>query len=46
MTHWVYRGYKETYRKLGISFDKQYFESQIYEKGVDIIMKALARRAF
>ncbi|MEK7619102.1 MAG: arginine--tRNA ligase [Patescibacteria group bacterium] len=41
MNTWVLAGMKETYRRLGIDFDKTYFESQIYDKGKDLILKNL-----
>lgn len=40
---WVYEGYKETYKNLKVSdFDEEFYESQIYDKGKDIVEKALA----
>lgn len=41
MNSWVLKGFEETYRKMGISFDKYYFESDIYKKGKDIVRKGL-----
>lgn len=41
MNNWVYEGFNQTYKKLGISFDKTYYESEIYEKAKEIVMKAL-----
>ncbi len=37
MNGWVYAGFDETYRKLGVNFDKLYFESDTYLLGKDII---------
>ncbi|MBQ3754513.1 MAG: arginine--tRNA ligase, partial [Prevotella sp.] len=33
MNNWVYAGFDETYKKMGVSFDKIYYESQTYLKG-------------
>ena len=42
MNNWVYSGFDETYKKLGISFDKIYYESETYLKGKEVILDALA----
>lgn len=42
MNDWVLRGFDETYKMMGISFDKVYFESQTYKKGRDLVLKGLA----
>lgn len=42
MNDWVLNGFDETYKMMGISFDKVYFESQTYKKGRDIVLKGLA----
>lgn len=39
MNGWVYEGFNETFEKLGISFDKFYHESNMYDKGKDLILK-------
>ena len=41
MNGWVLAGFDETYGRLGVSFDKVYFESQTYTKGRDIVLKGL-----
>ncbi len=41
MNNWVYAGFDETYKKLGVSFDKIYYESQTYLLGKEVILKAL-----
>ncbi len=46
LTSWVYEGYKETYAKLGIVFDKEYYESDIYKKGKKIVMNGLKKGIF
>ena len=42
MNGWVLAGFEETYKMMGIHFDKIYFESQTYKKGRDIVLKGLA----
>jgi arginyl-tRNA synthetase len=46
MNGWVYHGFEETYHKLGVSFDKYYYESDTYLLGKDIIGDGLARGIF
>jgi arginyl-tRNA synthetase len=41
MNAWVYQGFDETYRKLGVSFDKMYYESQTYMLGKDLVNQGL-----
>jgi len=41
MNVWVYQGFDETYRKLGVSFDKIYYESKTYKLGKDLVTKGL-----
>ncbi|MDR2083830.1 MAG: arginine--tRNA ligase [Bacteroidales bacterium] len=43
MNSWVYEGFNETYKRLGISFDKIYYESQTYLLGKQIIENALEK---
>lgn len=42
MNDWVLKGFDETYRLMGIGFDKIYYESQTYKKGRDIVLKGLS----
>ena len=42
MNDCVLKGFDETYKMMGISFDKVYFESQTYKKGRDLVLKGLA----
>jgi arginyl-tRNA synthetase len=44
MNSWVYAGFEETYRKLGVDFDKIYYESETYKTGRDIVIDALERK--
>jgi arginyl-tRNA synthetase len=46
MNSWALKGFKETYKKLNISFDKEYFESDIYWKGKDKILECLNKDIF
>jgi len=46
MNSWVYAGFAETYKKLGVSFDKFYYESNTYVLGKDIIEEGLAKGVF
>lgn len=46
MNGWVYKGFNETYQKLGVSFDKIYYESQTYLYGKDKVLEGLDKGAF
>ncbi|MDD3740212.1 MAG: arginine--tRNA ligase [Bacteroidales bacterium] len=46
MNSWVYEGFEETYKSLGIYFDKVYYESQTYLLGKDIVLKGLSEGKF
>jgi len=46
MNNWVYEGFAETYKKLGVSFDKIYYESKTYLLGKEIIQDGVASGAF
>lgn len=41
MNSWVYAGFDETYRKLGVDFDKIYYESQTYLEGKELVLRGL-----
>lgn len=41
MNGWVYQGFDETYERMGIDFDKVYYESDTYLLGRDIVMEGL-----
>ncbi|WP_417885947.1 arginine--tRNA ligase [Zunongwangia sp.] len=41
MNQWVYDGFKETYSALGVDFDKNYYESNTYLLGKNIVNKGL-----
>lgn len=44
MNSWVYAGFDETYKKLGVDFDKIYYESDTYKLGRDIVMESLDKK--
>lgn len=46
MNAWVYEGFDETYNKLGIDFDKVYYESETYLLGKDLVNKGLEKGVF
>ncbi|TDB68276.1 arginine--tRNA ligase [Arundinibacter roseus] len=46
MNGWVYEGFQQTYDKMGISFDKTYYESNTYLLGKDIIEEGLKKGVF
>ena len=46
MNSWVYAGFEETYDKLGVTFDKNYYESETYVLGKDDVEKGLEKGVF
>lgn len=46
MNGWVYQGFDVTYKKLGVQFDKFYYESNTYILGKDIVQQGLTLGAF
>ena len=46
MNNWVYAGFDETYKKMGVGFDKIYYESQTYLKGKAKVAEGLAKGLF
>ncbi|HOB84261.1 MAG TPA: arginine--tRNA ligase [Bacteroidales bacterium] len=43
MNSWVYAGFDETYKRLGVDFDKIYYESDTYKLGRDLVYDALEK---
>jgi arginyl-tRNA synthetase len=43
MNAWVYKGFDETYKKLGVDFDKIYYESETYKIGKKLVLSALGK---
>ena len=46
MNDWVYVGFEETYNTLGVSFDKNYYESETYLLGKEIVNYGLENNVF
>ena len=46
MNQWVYDGFDITYKELGVDFDKNYFESNTYLLGKDIVAEGLKKEIF
>jgi arginyl-tRNA synthetase len=46
MNSWVYAGFKQTYERIGVTFDQYYYESDTYLLGKDIIEEGLAKGVF
>ncbi|HVI44306.1 MAG TPA: arginine--tRNA ligase [Chitinophaga sp.] len=43
MNSWVYEGFEQTYKRLGIDFDKMYYESETYLLGKDLVADGLRK---
>lgn len=43
MNRWVYAGFDETYKRLGVDFDKIYYESDTYLEGKDKVLEGLEK---
>lgn len=43
MNNWVYAGFDQTYRRMGVSFDKIYYESQTYLEGKEKVLEGLEK---
>ncbi len=46
MNTWAFDGFRETYSRFGIHFDKEYYESAIYKSGKEIVMNGLEKAVF
>ncbi len=46
MNGWVYEGFGQTYRNLGVDFDKNYYESDTYLLGKDVVQMGLEKGIF
>ena len=46
MNAWVYAGFEETYRNLGVDFDKLYYESDTYLLGKDVVLEGIQKGVF
>lgn len=46
MNNWVYDGFEQTFNRLGVDFEKNYYESQTYNLGKDLVQEGLEKGAF
>ncbi|MBY8963623.1 arginine--tRNA ligase [Flavobacterium sp. D11R37] len=46
MNGWVYEGFNETYTNIGVDFDKNYYESNTYLLGKDVVAEGLEKGVF
>jgi len=46
MNQWVYTGFEQTYKELGVDFDKNYYESKTYLLGKDVVASGLEKGIF
>lgn len=46
MNQWVYDGFEKTYEAMGVDFDKNYYESQTYLLGKDVVQDGLEKGVF
>ncbi len=46
MNQWVYKGFDESYKELGVDFDKNYFESDTYLLGKEVVAEGLEKGVF
>lgn len=46
MNNWVYAGFEDTYKKLGVHFDQLYYESDTYLLGKELIERGLEKEIF
>lgn len=46
MNQWVYSGFEETYKNLGVDFDKNYYESDTYLLGKDVVAQGIEKGVF
>lgn len=46
MNNWVYAGFNETYKRMGVDFDKIYYESQTYLEGKGKVLEGLEKGVF
>ena len=46
MNGWVYKGFEQTYKTMGVSFDKLYYESDTYALGKDVVQEGLQKEVF
>ncbi|MCT4663651.1 MAG: arginine--tRNA ligase [Flavobacteriales bacterium] len=46
MNQWVYDGFEVTFKRMGVGFDKNYYESDTYILGRDVVLEGLEKEVF
>jgi arginyl-tRNA synthetase len=46
MNDWVITGLNETYQRFGVEFEKEYFESEYYEQGKEVVEEGVKKKLF
>jgi arginyl-tRNA synthetase len=46
MNSWVYEGFEQTYKKLGVDFDRIYYESETYLEGKETVLEGVEKGVF
>jgi arginyl-tRNA synthetase len=46
MNNWVYEGFEQTFKELGVDFEKHYKESEYYERGKELAIEGLRKGSF
>ncbi len=46
MNGWVLQGFAETFKRIGVKFDKEYYESDFYDKGKDLVEQGVKKGVF
>jgi arginyl-tRNA synthetase len=46
MNSWVYEAYAQTFARLGVHFDRYYYESELYQLGKDAVLRGLEKGVF
>ena len=46
MNDWVYEGFQQTFKILGVDFQKDYYESETYKLGRDLVNEGLDKNVF
>ncbi|MEZ4826246.1 MAG: arginine--tRNA ligase [Bacteroidia bacterium] len=46
MNGWVYTAFKDTFQRLGVHFDRFYYESEVYQRGKETVEEGLAKGIF
>lgn len=46
MNSWVYAAYDDTFQRLGVQFDRFYYESEVYQRGKETVQEGIDKGAF